>query len=827
METNINSKFYVLNKDTILELQTESLQQALNNYYKLRLKYSTANKNIFFNKTCLSKNLTPRYVQIKIKTKSSLASKIIEKSTKNWVRLELNKWYNIRDTLKLYLYNTHTRLTNLLHPCEFDTVDSQVRDRIDSIMKIKTDKINKKLQNLEKHRNQQKEKNFKNNPTNPKFQFNDRIKNYSNTVFTETEKNVLNKGLKHCVEKPIRQNEIEDIAINMAASLIKNRENDTNKTICAKILGQEIEKNRNKINYSENKTIKSLKSKIKENNLTVVKSDKGNSIVILDQKIYKEKTETFLKTQNFNQIKNPVNKYNKLVRDKIKNSKILNEKTKMSLIEKNPKCPRLYSLPKIHKSEKLDEIPIRPVVSYSGACVTKLAKSLNKIFKEKTNFQPDHSILNSLDLINKIKNIDIPNNAKLISLDIISLFTNVPPSETKDLVDQIIYTCPNLNIKEKTDLSDLMELCLNHNFFQYNDKFYEQKNGLAIGNPLSPLFAEIFLKHFEKQFLNIKCEFSQYIKYYYRYVDDVIVLWTGTERILNKFIKHINSLHEKIKFTVEKEKEKTLNYLDLKIKIEENKHTFEIYRKDTSTDTVIHNMACRPMSHKLAAFHSMIHRLNSIPLKKEHFLTELEIIKEIAINNGYESNLIDQILKGKIQKSNLNLIYSQNSQINDLPKLILPYYGKMSEKIKHKLKSLGYATIFRSPYTLGSELSQIKDKIPENEKSGVYKLTCQDCNATYIGKTERNLSIRINEHKRAYKLKYENYAFAEHLNANNHSFPDQSKIKLIKEVNDPLILSLKESIEILKSLEKSPIESLNEKLEIINDPFLKTFHSFR
>lgn len=238
-------------------------------------------------------------------------------------------------------------------------------------------------------------------------------------------------------------------------------------------------------------------------------------------------------------------------------------------------------------------------------------------------------------------------------------------------------------------------------------------------------------------------------------------------------------------------------------------------------------MACRPMSHKLAAFHSMIHRLNSIPLKKEHFLTELEIIKEIAINNGYESNLIDQILKGKIQKSNLNLIYSQNSQIKDLPKLILPYYGKMSEKIKHKLKSLGYATIFRSPYTLGSELSQIKDKIPENEKSGVYKLTCQDCNATYIGKTERNLSIRINEHKRAYKLKYENYAFAEHLNANNHSFPDQSKIKLIKEVNDPLILSLKESIEILKSLEKSPIESLNEKLEIINDPFLKTFHSFR
>ena len=78
---------------------------------------------------------------------------------------------------------------------------------------------------------------------------------------------------------------------------------------------------------------------------------------------------------------------------------------------------------------------------------------------------------------------------------------------------------------------------------------------------------------------------------------------------LGIFIKDINDLHERIKFTVEKEKEKTLNFQDLKIKISRNKHTFEIYGKPTTTDIAIHKNSCRPMSHKLAAFHSMIHRL--------------------------------------------------------------------------------------------------------------------------------------------------------------------------------------------------------------------------
>ena len=57
------------------------------------------------------------------------------------------------------------------------------------------------------------------------------------------------------------------------------------------------------------------------------------------------------------------------------------------------------------------------------------------------------------------------------------------------------------------------------------------------------------------------------------------------------------------------------------------------------------------MSHKHAAFHSMIHRLISIPLSEKAYSQELEIIKEIAVKNGYERKLIEQ-KQNKIKKIN-------------------------------------------------------------------------------------------------------------------------------------------------------------------------------
>ena len=67
---------------------------------------------------------------------------------------------------------------------------------------------------------------------------------------------------------------------------------------------------------------------------------------------------------------------------------------------------------------------------------------------------------------------------------------------------------------------------------------------------------------------------------------------------------------------------------------------------------VIHSSSMHPFSHKLAAFRSYIHRLVNVPMSQENFQVELNIIKQIAINNGYIPHLIDKMVVKKLLTSN-------------------------------------------------------------------------------------------------------------------------------------------------------------------------------
>ena len=111
-----------------------------------------------------------------------------------------------------------------------------------------------------------------------------------------------------------------------------------------------------------------------------------------------------------------------------------------------------------------------------------------------------------------------------------ALFTNISLDETIDICIKKLFKTLDTLVKgvSKNDFCDLQNLATKESFFTFNNKFYNQVDGVAMGFPLGPILAKIFLSHHEKNWLN-KCPIESKPSFYRRYVGDVFVLFESSE----------------------------------------------------------------------------------------------------------------------------------------------------------------------------------------------------------------------------------------------------------------------------------------------------------
>ena len=149
-----------------------------------------------------------------------------------------------------------------------------------------------------------------------------------------------------------------------------------------------------------------------------------------------------------------------------------------------------------------------------------------------------------------------------------------------------------------------------------------------MGSPLSGFLADLYLNYFENEhILSHKNKLYKNIISYTRYVDDTFLVINGTHRQIETLSKYINSIHPKIKFTLEMENNSSLNFLDITVRKVNNLFRFNIYRKRTATDITIHASSFHPFAQKMASFNSLVNRLLKIPLEAEDYIDELNTIK--------------------------------------------------------------------------------------------------------------------------------------------------------------------------------------------------------
>lgn len=263
-----------------------------------------------------------------------------------------------------------------------------------------------------------------------------------------------------------------------------------------------------------------------------------------------------------------------------------------------------------------------------------------------------------------------------------------------------------------------------------------------------------------------------------------------------------------------KKKKNQINFLDLTLRHINNKIEFNIYRKPSTTHTTIPYNSNHPITHKLAVFHSMIHRAFSIPISEHDRSKEIRKIITITTENGFPTHLIQQIINKKHFKLAKNEIYPYLKQTKRNKFITLTYFGKTTERIAYTLQRQNHQIAFKSHRKLSTLLFNAKDATDPIKKSGVYKLTCSECNSVYIGQTGRNFETRYQEHFRSFRLKHSNSTFANHIIDCNHRFPKMDQLKILHTCEKGQKLNLLEALEIDKHRRDSEVNLLNEQTDL-------------
>ena len=126
-------------------------------------------------------------------------------------------------------------------------------------------------------------------------------------------------------------------------------------------------------------------------------------------------------------------------------------------------------------------------------------------------------------------------------------------AETLRILKINLIDTNKLDIDSINELMHILELVLDQNYFTHNNQYFSQKNGLAMGSPLSGLLADIYLNNFKNSFILTNNKHKNNIIFYGRYVDDTFLIYKGTQRQIDNLHSYLNNINDKMRFTLESE----------------------------------------------------------------------------------------------------------------------------------------------------------------------------------------------------------------------------------------------------------------------------------
>ena len=415
--------------------------------------------------------------------------------------------------------------------------------------------------------------------------------------------------------------------------------------------------------------------------------------------------------------------------------------------------PKFYGLPKIHKPDT----PLRPIVSSCGSVTYGVAKELAKILKPLVGKSPYH-INSTQDFVEQARHFKLEAGECLSSYDVSALFTSVPIDPALNVIKDLLVkdnTLKERTVMEVEDIILLLEFCLKNTYFSFQGQFYEQVEGAAMGSPVSPIVANLYMEYLEQKALSTA---PNPPKFWGRYVDDTFVIHKEANK--QSFLQHINSVDPANRFTVEDNKEDgSIPFLDTIVKPEvDGSLSITVYRKPTHTDQYLQWDSHHHLSAKFSVIQTLSHRASTVCSNPELLQKEKQHLRKALTKCNYPKWALDKV-ENRLNRSTRqvndggnNSAQPANHGVQSKGHIVIPYTQGLCESIKRICGRYGIQTHFKGGKTIKNLLVSPKDKDPMLNQSGaIYRYQCNNlgCDDEYIGETYRTFGERYKEHLKA------------------------------------------------------------------------------
>ena len=693
---------------------------------KLTIKLARETNHLTFLCRCRDKDIVPKGLQVKAPVNSKRAKLITERASRSMLRERIAFHRRNKQALQTSIAQLQSSLRSRITSEEDQArvLNAVERSRTAEHRRMKNTHM-RKLDRLCKAKS--------NSPstTNPIKA----VVNLSQRQLTPDEENVLNKGLNFATS--IRHiNHLDIIApIEEAASRIGQEKGDELRWK----VRQALEKAKTPKPNLTRQQQAAMQSLSRDTDIIILPADKGNATVVMDKSDYSRKLDEHINDNTYVKLKRDPTaaterKLTKVLK-KNKDQGHITETQYKRLNQHHSKAPHMYGLPKIHKPN----VPLRPIVSCRGSACHPLSQFLVKVINPLAG-KTESYVKNSTHFVTMIKDMPVTSDIQMVSFDVVSLFTNVPTTEALAIVRNKLEEDTTLQERTPLPIDNIMEmltLCVTTTAFQLGTEHYQQKEGMAMGSPLSPVIANIYMEFIEDLALRTA---QQTPTLWLRYVDDTFVLWNHGENITS-FLTHLNSLRPSIQFTMEREKNSRLAFLDVEVHKTDIGFRTSVYRKPTDTGRYLNFESHHPENVKRGIVKCLQHRAKAISTDGNAKSEEIRRLKETFQRNGYPKKFLE--------KTTRRTSTQKQDQQQLAATICLPYTRGLSEKVRRICGKYNIRTVFRSNTTLRQKLTKVKPPTTKLQtKNCIYDIPCS-CGRSYKGETCRPLSVRLDEHKKA------------------------------------------------------------------------------